>query len=152
MVLFDSVQEDRPHSKFRRYAISTVVFLALMTLASWYLVRYYHEKDTIRHFLSAVATGNMQEAYRIWKPSASYSFQDFLEDWGPDGYYGPVKSFRVERATQRKDASGVDVIVEVSPYRPFPDSGAAGERTKTKEVDLWVEFKDQSISFPPPAL
>ncbi len=152
MVLFDSPQEIHPPSKFRRYTITTVVFLALLTLAGWYLLRFYHEKDTVRHFLSTVAAGNMEEAYKIWKPSASYSFKDFLDDWGPDGYYGPVKSFRVERATKRKDASGVDVIVEISPYKPFPDSGDAEKQSKTKEVDLWVEFKDQSISFPPPAL
>lgn len=153
MVLFDSIPEEHRHSKLRRYVITIVVFIALVVGASWYLLRFYTEKDTIRHFLNTVAAGNMQQAYQIWKPSESYSFKDFMDDWGPDGYYGPVKSYHVKfLATHRKNGSGVDIIVDVSPYRPFPSEDDAGKQSKTKEIDLWVEFKDHSISFPPPAL
>ncbi len=152
MVLFDSTQEEHRRSKLRRYIISIVVFIALVVGTSWYLLRFYKEKDTIRYFLNTVAAGNMQQAYQIWKPSESYSFKDFMDDWGPDGYYGPVKSFRVERAAHRKNGSGVDIIVDVSPYQPFPSEDDAAKQSKTKEIDLWVQFKDHSISFPPPAL
>jgi hypothetical protein len=152
VVLFDSTQEELRHSKLWRYVITMVVFIALVVGTSWYLLRFYKEKDTIRYFLNTVAAGNMQQAYQIWKPSESYSFKDFLDDWGPDGYYGPVKSYRVERAAHRKNGSGVDIIVDVSPYKPFPSDDDAAKQSKTKEIDLWVQFTDHSISFPPPAL
>ena len=149
-MLFDPPQQERRSSKIRRYVIMVVVFIALVVGASWYLLRYYQEKDTVRHFLNEVASGNMQEAYKVWKPSASYSFNDFLQDWGPNGYYGPVRSYQIERTTRRSDSNAVDVIVEVSAVKPFPSDAA--DQSQVKEVDLGVRFSDQSLSFPPPAL
>lgn len=151
MVLFDSPPKEHPKSKVRRYIITVLVFIALVSGASWYLLRYYREKDTIRYFLNAVVAGEMHQAYDIWKPAPSYSFKDFMDDWGPKGYYGPVKSYRILRAVHRKNASGVDIVVDVSPYQPFPSNNSA-EAASTKEIDLWVQFKDHSIGFPPPAL
>lgn len=150
-MLFDAPPEEQHKSKIRRYIITIVVFIALVVGTTWYFLRYYQEKDTVRHFLDDVAAGNMQEAYHIWQPSASYSFKDFLQDWGPSGYYGPVRSFHIERTERRKDSNYVDVIVQVSPYKPFP-SDDADKQSKTQEVDLGVRLSDQSISFPPPAL
>jgi hypothetical protein len=149
-LLFDTPEEQHK-SKVRRYIITIIVFLALVIGTSWYFLRYYKEKDTVRHFLNEVAAGNMQEAYHIWQPSSSYAFKDFLADWGPNGYYGPVRSYHVEHATRRKDSNYVDIIVQVSPYKPFPSDDSA-EQSKTQEVDLGVRLSDQSLSFPPPAL
>jgi hypothetical protein len=99
--------------------------------------------------MNAVVTGNMQQAYKIWKPEQSYSFKDFLDDWGPNGFYGPVRSFRVKDSERPKEGSAIAVKVEISPYQPFPDDDDALKQSKTKQVILWVELKDQSISFPP---
>lgn len=149
-MLFDAPQKERHASKIRRYVITFVVFVGLVIGTSWYFLRYYKEKDTVRHFLSEVSAGEMQQAYQTWKASPSYSFKDFLQDWGPNGYYGPVRSFHIERTTRRKNSNYVDVIVEVSPYKPFPSDGA--QQSKTQEIDLGVRLSDQSLSFPPPAL
>jgi hypothetical protein len=148
VALFDGTEE-HPPSKALRYLITTLVFIALIAGACWYLLRFHTEKHTVHHFMDAVVAGKMDEAYRIWRPSSSYSMKDFLDDFGPDGYYGPVKSYRIESAERLKDgSSGVIVVAEVSPYQPFPDDHDA-KASKTKEVRLWVEFKDQSLSFPP---
>ncbi|MDE3109636.1 MAG: hypothetical protein KGL02_06825 [Acidobacteriota bacterium] len=149
-MLFDSPQKEH-HSKLRRYIISIVVFVVLVIGTSWYLLRYYREKDTVRRFLDEVAAGDMQQAYQTWKPETSYSFKDFLDDWGPGGYYGPVRSFRVEKTVRRHDSNYVDVIVEVSSVTPFP-SGNADSDSRTREVDIGVRLSDQKMSFPPPAL
>jgi hypothetical protein len=150
--IFDSTEE-HPPAKIRRYIITGLAFVLLVAGGCWYLLRYHTEKNTVRLFLDTVAAGKMEEALRIWKPSPTYSFKDFLEDWGPDGYYGPVKSYHFESAGVLKRGpeppSGVIITVEVSPYSPFPDIHDAAKQSKTKEVRLWVEFKDQSISFPP---
>jgi len=151
-LLFDTPQTEQHSSKLRRYVIMVLVFIALVAGASWYLLRYYHEKDTVRHFLNEVSAGNMQQAYKIWKPTGSYSFKDFLQDWGPNGYYGPVRSYHIERATRRSNSNAVDVIVEVSPEKQFPSGSDASEQNQVKEVDLGVRLSDQSLSFPPPAL
>ena len=150
-MLFDTPQAERHASKIRRYIISGAVFLALVIGTSWYFLRYYKEKDTVRRFLSEVAAGDMQQAYHTWQPEASYSFKDFSDDWGPGGYYGPVRSFRVEKTVRRSDSNYVDVIVEVSPQKDFSaDGGPAPD--SLKEVDIGVRLSDQRMSFPPPAM
>jgi hypothetical protein len=147
--LFDSTEE-HPPSKVLRYIITGLVFVALIVAFVAYQLRFHTEEKTIRHFMGAVIAGHMDEAYRIWKPSETYSFKDFQEDWGSDGYYGPIKSFHLEHMEKTKpNASGVVATVELSPYQPFPEDNDAAKQSKTKEVKIWVEFKDQSLGFPP---
>lgn len=150
-LLFDTPQAEHRSSKIRRYVITAIVFVAIVFGTTWYLLRYYKEKDAVREFLSEVAAGKMQQAYQTWKPSASYSFKDFMEDWGPTGYYGPVRTYRIERTTRRSDSNYLDVIVEVSPYKPYPTDDPAKQR-KTQEVDIGVRLSDHQLSLPPPAL
>jgi hypothetical protein len=140
--------ELRPPSKWKRRLIMAAVFIALGGTGLWWVLRYHTEKVTVYHFLSAVVAGDMQRAYQIWKPAPTYSFKDFLEDWGPDGYYGPVKSFNVKDTERPKEAPGVIVIVQISPYQPFPEKDDVVKQARTKEVRLRVEFKDESLSFP----
>jgi len=146
--LLDGSSEE-PRSKLRRYVLTGLVFAFLVALGLRYVFRFYKEKKTVDQFFQAVVAGDMQKAYQIWKPQSSYTLQDFLEDWGPLGYYGPVKSYRIETAQKPKNASGVIVVVEVSPYAPFPDNQNAEKQRLTKEVRIWLERKDQSLSFPP---
>lgn len=154
MTLFDAPPE-RPRSKLRRYTI--IVLAVILALAGfvaafpgylWYPFVYYREIRTATHFLDTVVAGHMQQAYQLWKPAPSYSFKDFLDDWGPYGYYGPVKSYRLGRPEHIKKSSAAAIIVEVSPYQPFPaDDPVKLNRCKT--VTIWVDFQDQSLSFPP---
>lgn len=149
MSLLDSTAEP-PHSKGLRYVISTVVFLALIALSIWWVLRFHTEKQTVKHFLERVVSGQMEQAYHIWKPTESYTFDRFLDDWGPKSEDGPIRSFRIVSAQQPKSGStGVIVVAEVSPYQPFPESGDAAKQSKTKEVRIWVERGDQSLAFPP---
>jgi hypothetical protein len=132
-----------------RYLITTLVFVAFVGLSIWWVLRFHQEKVTARRFLDAVATGRMEEAYRIWKPSQSYSFKDFLEDWGPDGFYGPVHSYHFEHTEALpRGGSGALIVVELSPYSPFPENDSV-KQSKNKEARLIVEFSDQSIAFQP---
>jgi len=126
--------------------------LALLLGASvWYFVRYTTEKRTVDHFMHAVIAGDTQQAYQIWHPHESFSYQDFLSFWGPKGYYSPIKSYRIEKAEMPpKGASGVIVTLEISPYSPFPNSNDKTKSAQNREVELWVERSDQSLSFPPP--
>jgi hypothetical protein len=150
--IFDS-GEEHPTAKIRRYIISGVVFVLLVVGACWYLLRFHTEKQAVRQFLDAVVAGNMQHAYQMYNPGPAYTLQDFLEDWGDQGYYGPVKSYRIENADEQKRGpeppSGVDITVEVSPYAPFPPNEDVAKQSKTKEVRLRVEYKDHSIGFAP---
>jgi hypothetical protein len=149
--LFDTSDEE-PKSKIRRYVITAVAFIVLVALGFWYLLRFYPEKHTVETFLAAVIAGDMDRAYQLWHPQnpASYTKKDFLDDWGPTGYYGPVKSFRIESASNpRSGGNGVIVVVDVSPVQPYPDDNDAVNNRRSKVVRLWVERSDKSLSFPP---
>ncbi len=152
MGLFDTTEE-HPHSKMLRYLISTVVFVAIAAGYLWLwpgALRFHQEKITAHHFLEAVASGRLEDAYKIWKPSATYSYKDFLEDWGSNGYYGPVRSYHFEHAERLpRSGSGALIVVDVSPETTFPDANDSIRQSKTKEVRLVVEFSDQSIAFQP---
>lgn len=146
MGLFDGDGEE-PQSKIRRY-VMTGAFFVLVTLATYvYLTRYQVEKDTVKRFCETVARGDLRKAYELWQPSnpQAYSFDDFVGDWGPQGAYGPVRAFRIAAAAMpRRSASGVIVVIEVC-----PDAPCRRESSANKEVSIWVERKDQSLSFPP---
>ena len=149
MGLLDSGSEE-PKSKLLRYGITGAAFVVLLVLGVWYLLRFYPEKRAAERFMDAVVAGDTSRAYQIWKPQASYTYQDFLEDWGPAGYYAPVKSYRIESAQEPpKGGSGVVVVVEISPFQPFPADSDAAKNRRTREVRIWVERSDKSLSFPP---
>lgn len=150
MGLLDAGAEE-PKSKALRYVISAVVLVALIAVGVWYLLRYTSEKHTVEHFMDAVVTGNSQQAYQIWHPHPGFSFQDFLGFWGPNGYYSPIKTYRIESAeVPPKGGSGVVVTVEISGYDPFPKPEEKIKSAQNREVQLWIERSDQSMSFPPP--
>src|SRR5215467_13653007 len=88
------------------------IFFALVTVL-YFTFRYYPEKKATEHFLDTLVAGNTKQAYDLWKPSATYSMGDFMADWGPEGYYGPVKSYEIVKASSRKGANGVIVLVRV---------------------------------------
>ncbi|MGB6482281.1 MAG: hypothetical protein WBE86_02205 [Candidatus Acidiferrales bacterium] len=137
-------------SKKPLYIIVGVLVVFLIGIFIWWSVRFDTEEKTATAFFSAVAAGNMQQAYTLWKPSESYSFEDFQNAWGPSGYLGPVKSFEIESATApRRSDSSVAVTALISPYQPFPKSDSA-EGNKTKTVVIWVNRTTHSLSFPPP--
>lgn len=148
MSLLDANQPEP--SKKPYYIIAIVLIVFLIALFVWRGVRFRSEENAATSFFSALASGNMQEAYKLWQPSESYSFHDFQNAWGAEGYYGPVKSFEIEATdAPSKSDSSVAVTVLISPYQPFPKSGTA-EANKTKEIVIWVNRTTRSLSFPPP--
>jgi hypothetical protein len=148
VALFEAVEE-HPNAKSRRRVIVAIVLVVFVAAGLAWVLRYHKERVTILHFMTAVIAGNMQQAYQVWKPSPSYAFKDFQDDWGANGYYGPVKSFRIKDTDRPKASSAVAIKIELSPYQPFPADNDVAKQSKTKQVVLWVEVKDESISFPP---
>lgn len=148
MTLLDA-KPDQPHSKTLRYAVTGIAAFMLLTFALWYYVlRYLPEKRAVAGFMDAVAAERFEDAYKIWKPQSSYTYDRFLGDWGPDGYYGPIKSYHIETARAPRGSSGTVVLVELSPEAVFPDETDA-KSASTRVVALWVEARDMSFSFPP---
>lgn len=151
--LFEDTVED-PRAKKRRIAIY-IGALIVLGFVSFYLTYFTWLHMPQRHvteiFFDALISGDTQHAYQDWKADPQrYSYKDFLDDWGPNGYYGPVKSFKIETATTPpQSGSGIILIVEVSPFSPFPADDDISKTRATKEVRLWVESRDMSLGFAP---
>lgn len=128
----------------------TVATLSLVVVGVlWYTFRYYPEKRAAEHFFDALVAGDTSRAFQLWKPGPTYAMKDFLADWGPEGYYGPVKSYEVIRAKGPSGSNAVALSVKVSPFSPMPDISDAEKSRKTKVVEIWVQTAGKSFSFPP---
>ena len=139
----DSASRSRPMS----FLIAAIVLIAIVLL--WWTFRFYPEKHAAEKFFDTLVAGDTAKAYQLWKPGENYKMQDFLADWGPTGYYGPVKSYKIVRAESPHGASGVAINVAISPFSPMPDAQDAEKSRKTRVATIWVESKDKSFSFPP---
>jgi len=139
---------DKPH-KSRAMAFTIAALVAVAIVALWFTFRYYPEKKAAERFFDALVAGNTELAYQLWKPSPNYGMRDFVADWGPQGYYGPVKSYNILRASAPLGASVVAIRVEISPYTPMPDPSDVEKSRRTKVVSVWVVTSDKSFSFPP---
>src|SRR5215469_11290656 len=145
MTLFDAPAAKPHKSRVMPFTISALVLVALVVLFS--VFRYYPEKKAASNFFDALVAGDANKAYALWKPTSSYEMKDFLADWGPSGYYGPIKSYKIDRTKSAAGASGVAITVSLSPYSPMPDPSDAEKSRKTKTVSIWVEKGDKSFSF-----
>ncbi|HUN63953.1 MAG TPA: hypothetical protein VMU53_18280 [Candidatus Sulfotelmatobacter sp.] len=128
----------------------TIVGLAIaLAIVLYFTFRYYPEKKAASEFFSALVAGDTDRAYQLWKPGPSYRKDDFLADWGPAGYYGPVKSYKIMGAKAPDKSNAIAVDIAVSPFTPLPSASDAVKSEKTKVVTIWVSPGDKSLTFPP---
>ncbi|HWN75749.1 MAG TPA: hypothetical protein VNO13_08395 [Candidatus Udaeobacter sp.] len=133
-----------------RVMLFTVAALALtLAVVLWFTFRYYPEKKAAAHFFDALVAGDTNKAYELWKPSETYRMSDFTADWGPGGYYGPVKSYKIMGAKAPRKSDSIEVDVAISPFSPMPEASDGEKSRKTRVVPLWILPSDKSISFPP---
>src|SRR5580704_11896434 len=148
MTLLDAPAEKPDSSRAMAFTIAALVIVAIVVL--WFTFRYYPEKKAAERFFDTLVAGDTAKAYQLWKPGPTYAMKDFLADWGPDGYYGPVKSYHILHAKAPSGSNAVAVSIEVSPYSPMPEISDTEKARKTKLVEVWVLTYDKSFSFPVP--
>ena len=148
MSLLDPPADKPDKSRAMAFTIASLAVLAIVAL--YFTFRYYPEKRAAERFLDILIAGDTAKAYQLWKPGPTYTMKDFLADWGPDGYYGPVKSYRILHAKAPSGSNAIAITVEVSPFSPMPDTSDAEKNRRTKVVEVWVVASDKSFSFPVP--
>jgi len=136
-------------NKSRVMTFTAVALVVVLGVTLYFVLRYYPEKKVVTQFFDALVAGQTDRAYGLWKPTQSYRKDDFLADWGPGGYYGPVKSYKIMSAKAPKNSGSVAVNIAISPYAPMPPEWDAEKSRKTRVVTLWVTPSDKSFSFPP---
>ncbi len=103
----------------------------------YFLFKNFFEEQQVRQFLSRLQESHYAEAYENWgctveEPCPSYTYEDFLEDWGPDSPLGTVRSFHLGRSSELE--TGVIVEIEIN-GKPQPE--------------LWVEKETKIVGFSP---
>jgi hypothetical protein len=147
MTLLDPPADKPDKSRAMAFTVAALSIVAIVAL--WFTFRYYPEKKAAERFFDALVAGDTGKAYELWKPSANYVMKDFLADWGPQGYYGPVKSYEIAHAKAPSGSSSVAVTVKLSPFSPMPDISDTEKSRKTRVVEIWIQPSDKSFSFPP---
>jgi hypothetical protein len=164
MSIFEPPPE--PEKKPRRFLWLALALVAVCAIVFWFSFRYYPAKRAATRLFNAIAAGDMPRGYQLWKPSSKgYSLQDFQDDWGEKGYYGPVKSYKIEEVGAPCEgansaaafviwiigcnSSELIVTVRVSPVAPFPKEDDLENLRHAKKILIWIDSKDKSFSFPP---
>ncbi len=112
--------------------ISVLAVLLIILLV--YKFGNYRQERAVKNFLEEVKAGNYQKAYQIWGPTQSYSYTDFMKDWGgASSYYGQIRGYHIVKSKTR--GNGVIVIVQFDTLK-YP-------------VNFWVDLKDNTLSFSP---
>jgi hypothetical protein len=137
-------------SKWRHLKFVTGALVVLAAVALYFAFRFYPEQRAAQRFFDALVAGDTNTAYQLWKAKPSYRMPDFLTDWGPYGYYGPVKSYKIMKiSSPNGSTSSVVVEVAVSPFAPMPEATDAEKSRRTRVVTVWMNTEDKSFSFPP---
>jgi hypothetical protein len=147
MSLLDPPAAKPDKSRAMSFTVAALSLVVIVVL--WFVFRYYPEKKAAERFFDALVAGNTDLAYQLWKPTSSYAMKDFLADWGPQGYFGPVKSYTILHANAPLGSNAVAIRIAISPFSPMPDASDAEKSRKTKIVSVWVVTSDKSFSFPP---
>src|SRR6266403_1377683 len=148
MSLLDPPADKPDKSRAMAFTIAALAVVAIVAL--WFTFRYYPEKRAAERFLDALVAGDTAKAYQLWKPGPTSTMKDFLADWRHDGYYRPVKSYRMLHAKAPTVSNAVAITVDVSPFSPMPDTSDTEKSRRTKVVEVWVVASDKSFSFPVP--
>lgn len=115
-VLLDSTPP-KPPSKKKRYALVGGLLVLILGALIFAFFRNYAEEQAVNRFLTTLQQGNYEEAYRLWQPSPSYTFHDFVRDWGEEGDYGRIREFELLRSRSR-GSNSVVVTVRINNVSP----------------------------------
>ena len=122
---------------FWRLVIAGVVVVAL-GLTVYFLFRTWPAKRKVTQFVELLRKKDYPGAYRLWgctapdSPCRDYTFEKFLEDWGPKSVHADPARVHIERT--RYCGPGVIVTLKAE---------------QGSELALWYERKDSSIGFAP---
>ena len=112
----------QPRTGIRRYIslprlLLLVVAVASLAVLLGYRFWNYSEERTVARFLTTLSQGAYPEAYRLWQPSPSYTYADFLRDWGERGDYGKIREFEI-LGSRSKGRRTVIVTVRINHVDP----------------------------------
>jgi hypothetical protein len=143
MTLLDAPRYDARKARIRRnIIIGVIVAIPFIAFFTWYYWNWA-EEHRVNEFFHAVEAKNYSQSFGIWNNDShwqqhpdqykTYSYQDFLSDWGPKGEYGVITSAKI--LVSKQYGTGVVIGVRIN--------------GNPKTLFLWVERKSKTIGFSP---
>lgn len=118
--------------KFPKYAVPVGLAAVAISVLLGFMFWNYPEERAVARFLNTVEQGEYREAYRLWQPSPSYTYDDFLHSWGDLGDYGKIREFKI-LGSKSKGSNTVIVAVRINNIDP--------------PVDLLVDRKTKGLAY-----
>lgn len=154
------VEDERRERRIKRAVIATVVLLVAGE-ALYLGFRNYSARKQVNLFLEYLRKQDYQSAYRLWgctenSPCRDYSFERFLEDWGPKSQHADAAAAAVKKMPARSCGPGVLYTLTSIAAHTLGERGCdCGSGViftlsfpKGEEV-LWYERKDGTLGFAP---
>ena len=133
MTLLDA-EPPKPQTALRKYLPVVIALVVVTGALLGYRLRNYPEERAVARFLTTLEGANFREAYRLWQPSPSYSFGDFMRDWGEQGDYGKLRQFDILQS-KSKGSDAVIVTVRINGVDP--------------PLDLVVDRRTEGLAYSP---
>ena len=133
MTLLDA-EPPKPQTALRKYLPVVIALVVVTGALLGYRLRNYPEERAVARFLTTLEGANFREAYRLWQPSPSYSFGDFMHDWGEQGDYGKLRQFDILQS-KSKGSDAVIVTVRINGVDP--------------PLDLVVDRRTKGLAYSP---
>ncbi|HWX54609.1 MAG TPA: hypothetical protein VN176_08445 [Verrucomicrobiae bacterium] len=149
MALMDAKEYDPGPARRRWQLILAAAVVVIVGVVLWWVFRYWPEEHVVDKFLQAIEAKKMDQAYGIYNADPdwqqhpdnykSYTYNQFVLDWGPQGDYGPITSHTVDCALELPKkigrSTGVIVVVTINKRR--------------EPKSLWVEKGSKTITTSP---
>jgi hypothetical protein len=122
--------------KIIKTIVISVVSVVVLGGILFFVFRNFREERQVKQFLALLNARDYKGAYALFgctdaKPCRAYSFEKFMEDWGPSSGHNLVNA----RVTgSRSCGSGVILTVDYG---------------QNQQEKLWVERKNMVVGFPP---
>ncbi|MFY9910291.1 MAG: hypothetical protein WAK56_10630 [Candidatus Sulfotelmatobacter sp.] len=146
MTLLDAKEYHPEKERRKKFRIISLIVLALVLIFIGWLNRFWPEKHVANQFFSALQQQNFDKAYGFyyadpdWKQHpqnhSQYPFNEFMQDWGPGGPWGVIKSFQLYGASNCP-GGGSGVVVDTI------------VNNRAEHAQLYVDKHDKTISSPP---
>lgn len=143
MTLLDPEHYDERRAHRRRNLLIVGVWIVLFLAWAGYHLRDYPERHRADEFFALLEQHGFERAYAVWQQDpawkthpgkyAQYGYQDFYQDWGPAGEWGPIKSYSIDCSF----ATSTGVIVQ------------ATVNQRAEHAYLWIDKGDKTLHFSP---
>lgn len=155
------VEEER-RARLIHWIVLAVVAILVIGGGLYLGLRTYPARKQVSLFLEYLRKQDYKSAYRLWgctetSPCREYSFERFMEDWGPNSPHANAAAAEIRKMPARSCGPGVLYTLTTLMAHGLGERGCdcglgvihTVNFPQGEEVALWYERKDKTLGFAP---